>query len=969
MISAESHNIRNRKFNVSSCAKIPCPSGLRLSQLASTPDKIAFPFPSSKQLRIHSTDVIWSSDATESPEVDTVLDSAPVGKVSALRFGNRSAPRILVAASARGLTVWTLSATTDDKAPLRSRQFWTPKLLEKDFGCAEYIAISQDDQWVACCVDLLIHVVDIRTSKTLCLEGHASRVIGAEFCIAEDVKHHLLSTSEDRTFKVWDIASRTCLYQSPIISPYSFTTLALDPHRSRFCLGSEDGKVRFYDTNARQTSLSCEPRCLTTVDAHSLWLRERAGRMTERDPEGGVEYISSLPVWKSKFRHLEEDETDTTDGDVAHSAAILGLYYSTLGSVNSASDEAGLRLFVGMGKGLVIMDPVAFNVLLHINFENVTIHSRLDEDPVDGDEVQSALTAGMYGFTTPRNVGSGVLVLVGNALTSEIVTLAISESVQQQSKVETVDAHSNLGELIRNSVAAHAGGVWAKQLIDGCLQDLATLGILDLDDVTADGVERLPVTIPSYVRNALRDHVNGGKEDAVMLASIELGFQAPDNLDCIEGSPLRTFVKKKPPAKKTSKPTPTTRKPSIPKKGVIINQPVTFQTKVKSSGYTKPPIATKLFESPSSGKSSTTKRPTPQRNTPSYPADCDPIIHPYQPPTPIQHAAPITCVKYHSSGKLLATASADRSARSYRMPLSPKHPPKDFMGHNGMVSCVRWSHGDQYLPHHPVLMLTTSTDGYARMWTPERSEPLVQFGVPASSGGMVTTRTGAGDVKNAQFFWKNRLVLMSGGNRLLCFNYQIEKPEPGSVKPQLNRNRKTLISTFEAGSQHITSLACTNAYESHLAVYATSDKRVGVWDAAHGRDVWSVKEAQGRAVHCVAVADYKDPPQAFHWVFATSAVMDSIRCWDLRVGDRAVLQLNGHVNRHASVGCALSPCGRYVVTGSEDNHAYLYDIRKSLVVERLPGNHKDVVSTVDFNPVFPEIATGSYDGSGRLFRA
>lgn len=46
----------------------------------------------------------------------------------------------------------------------------------------------------------------------------------------------------------------------------------------------------------------------------------------------------------------------------------------------------------------------------------------------------------------------------------------------------------------------------------------------------------------------------------------------------------------------------------------------------------------------------------------------------------------------------------------------------------------------------------------------------------------------------------------------------------------------------------------------------------------------------------------------------------------------------------------------------------MYDIRQGLVVGRLGGGAVDVVSCVDFNPVFGEVCAGSFDGRVRLFR-
>lgn len=52
-------------------------------------------------------------------------------------------------------------------------------------------------------------------------------------------------------------------------------------------------------------------------------------------------------------------------------------------------------------------------------------------------------------------------------------------------------------------------------------------------------------------------------------------------------------------------------------------------------------------------------------------------------------------------------------------------------------------------------------------------------------------------------------------------------------------------------------------------------------------------------------------------VFATSSLVDSIKLWDVRAFSKPVLQLFGHINKRVVLGVALSPCGRFIVSGSE----------------------------------------------------
>ena len=91
-----------------------------------------------------------------------------------------------------------------------------------------------------------------------------------------------------------------------------------------------------------------------------------------------------------------------------------------------------------------------------------------------------------------------------------------------------------------------------------------------------------------------------------------------------------------------------------------------------------------------------------------------------------------------------------------------------------------------------------------------------------------------------------------------------------------------------------------------------------------------------------------------------------VALWDVRAA-RCAAKFANHTNRREpNVGCAFSPCLRYVACGSEDRAAYIYDVRTGTQVAKLPG-HGDVVSGVAFNPIHPQFASVSYDGTARFY--
>ena len=57
---------------------------------------------------------------------------------------------------------------------------------------------------------------------------------------------------------------------------------------------------------------------------------------------------------------------------------------------------------------------------------------------------------------------------------------------------------------------------------------------------------------------------------------------------------------------------------------------------------------------------------------------------------------------------------------------------------------------------------------------------------------------------------------------------------------------------------------------------------------------------------------------------------------------------------------------KYIATGSEDRTTRIIDVRGGKEISRLQG-HRDVVSGVAFNPLFPQLATCSFDGTIRFY--
>jgi WD40 repeat protein len=183
---------------------------------------------------------------------------------------------------------------------------------------------------------------------------------------------------------------------------------------------------------------------------------------------------------------------------------------------------------------------------------------------------------------------------------------------------------------------------------------------------------------------------------------------------------------------------------------------------------------------------------------------------------------------------------------------------------------------------------------------------------------------------------------------------------------------KLLLSQPVGSSQSLTTFACANSFLSTLVLLADSARGLHWLDLASGQLVRTVADAHSKPIHCISlnapsafVADEGEQSIESHQLFATVAADSAIKLWDVRSPECA-RRLSGHVNRAAPVRASFSPCGRFLASGSEDNRAYVFDLRTGNILDKLAGA-TDLVCDVAYNPLHPQLVTAGYDGRIRFY--
>ncbi|XP_069000177.1 WD repeat-containing protein 27 [Embiotoca jacksoni] len=387
------------------------------------------------------------------------------------------------------------------------------------------------------------------------------------------------------------------------------------------------------------------------------------------------------------------------------------------------------------------------------------------------------------------------------------------------------------------------------------------------------------------------------------------------------------------------------------KKGEIKEHPLVFHSKVKSSGYSSAPRRVMFSPKTNVMKNSSSKKAN--KNTGlllrDYPADSAAPTIPCIDLSIVNKQ--VSCLQYSGDGKQILCGLGDSSVLLYKSSLTAS--PTVYVGHDKPVSSVSWSLSRQW-------WLSASEDLSLRIWTHCSSEPAI----------IMNNNTFSKPIRGAQFYYLDKFLLLASGSSLYMYLYNVDITRD-DIKRYQQRSVIKLARCFSTTSAtDITALSAINDFLSYIVLVCGSDRSIQVFDMNKGTVASELPDAHSRAVHCItqnqgSVFSSQAPDSCN--LFLTSAVTDGLKIWDLRTLS-CVRRYESHVNRCHPCSTAISPCGRFIASGSEDNCAYLYDIRSSTYLHKLQ-KHSDTVLSVTFNPATPELLTGTLDGKLRQFQA
>ncbi|XP_062186731.1 COMPASS-like H3K4 histone methylase component WDR5B, partial [Phragmites australis] len=294
------------------------------------------------------------------------------------------------------------------------------------------------------------------------------------------------------------------------------------------------------------------------------------------------------------------------------------------------------------------------------------------------------------------------------------------------------------------------------------------------------------------------------------------------------------------------------------------------------------------------------------------------------------HSLAVSCVRFSPCGRLLATASLDGTVAL----LSPSSLTviATLRGHAAGVSDLSWSTESFYL-------CSASDDRTLCIWD---IRPILAGanpgGQPAGADRCVRVLKGHTNfVFSANFNPQTSSQVASGGFDCTVRNWDVKSDR--------------CTRAIDAHSEPVTSVHFIG--DGSIIVSGSHDGSCKIWDAKTGACLKTVIDDKKPAVSFSMFS-----PNGKFILVAT--LDDSLKLCNFATG-KFLKVYSGHVNRVYCIQSVFSVTNRkYIVSRSEENCVYIWDLQGRNIVQKLEG-HTDTVISVSCHPTDNKIASGGLD--------
>ncbi|KAL9645061.1 hypothetical protein ABK040_004553 [Willaertia magna] len=700
-----------------------------------------------------------------------------------------------------------------------------------------FVKFNNEDDLLCVGVDNMILLYHVTEGKVILqLEGHNAPVSDAFFL--EHLSNCLLTISDDRTFKIWNIAEKKIVYKSAILSIYPIVAVCEIKHLNRFIIGFSNGLIQVYETN---------------TDKVGLWVKQisefniskKVKRFEKNDCEKEIpqfEIISSEPVWKQQHDFLQKQFSKTTEG----------------------GDEER-----------------------EITFSIIDLHPFI------------------------KNEKDYLMVVTRE----NIIDINLSSF-----EIEKIYSLEDIG--LNNDI-------------------LLTCSCLSIDDsntriIAATNFQPMLYVFEVHHQGINFEEITKNNTDSTVKEDIQ-------ELSISHHSDLPLHLKS----------TMTKSSSQTKKKTKIKDLPVTFHTRIKSSGYSteKPFMLKKKSSTPI--KTGTTFKKTMQSSEAivKIPNGAPSILD----KEAVIHNSPILRLSISNDNSKVASGSNTGTVVISKYPFKSKD--VTLAKHQNSITGMGWSLDNKYL-------LTSSSDGSAILWNTNKGDPLITFKSiqsnvtkinststkPLTPSKRDTSLQFKSSIENISFNNMDKFIVLSNSNNLYIYKYYIHntKEDDKLLKKNSEPHKYKLAQKYESKSQKITAVACPNKFLSNYILFGGSNKNLEIYDISKDKIVRTFENAHERPIHTITLNNSPLSTSDSINMFLTSSIDGCIKLWDFRQPS-FVRRYSQHKNSVQSIGNDFSPCLRHIATGSEDRSIYIYDLTQSeKCIQKIQAAHSDVVSDVKY---------------------